>query len=135
MKLKGRIEIATCTPAHGDPIIEIRVEDEDSHISFFSTKMSLRDFTLATMGHRSVPIEFEAVGLDKVGKIRETKELIFPVSKRGYNQKKEAEAKCQNWADKGWTASGYFGSQNSFFDKGNKTYARTTQHRWVKRKA
>lgn len=58
----------------------------------------------------------------------------FEMPKNNYNNRKEAaQKKAQKKAPKGWLASTYFGSQDSFFVEDGKDYASTTMSRWVEK--
>lgn len=72
---------------------------------------------------------------DNIGKVRESMTLEFEIPEK-YNRydnddieeiKKLAEKNCPD----GWVASTYFRSQNSFFRKDGKSFARTNAFRWV----
>jgi hypothetical protein len=44
----------------------------------------------------------------------------------------DLRALAQSQLENGWIADGYFGSQNSFFEKDGEPWARCTVRRWVK---
>ncbi len=68
----------------------------------------------------------------KLNKKMENKYLEFEINKdlrRGDEQ--ELHALAQSNCPDGWTPDKYYGSQNSFFTKEGKTYARAVIRRWI----
>ncbi len=132
-KLKGSLSISRINDG-GKGYIEISFEDKNSRVEFVEVKVSFENFTKALTGQGMIPMEFKTRGLNEVGKIKESKELVFLVS--GYIEgKDEAERCCQDYADEGWTASGYFRSQNSLIKHADgEYYAHGTQYRFVDEK-
>ena len=86
--LPGKITITRPVSSEED-YISIQLECDNSHISFAEIKVSLKDFTRAITGQGFIPMKFITRGLANVGRIRESKELIFPV--KGYGAKDQAE--------------------------------------------
>jgi|WetSurMetagenome_2_1015567.scaffolds.fasta_scaffold589458_1 hypothetical protein len=131
-ELKGRISITRPTYGNGDKFIDITLEDRNSLITFLNAKITYEDFTKALTGQGDLPVIMEVNGLDKVGLVRETKGLVFPVP--DYMRAKDyAKEHAQEFADLGWIASGYFGSQSSIRQSEDKTHyeAHGTQSRYV----
>jgi hypothetical protein len=95
--------------------------------------MSIQEFGEAITGSASRPVTLDVRGLEHVGLMKQTKELIFELDTANYGGRRIEKARkvAQYYADDGWTANLYFGSQNSFFIKDGKCYARTYQHRFV----
>ena len=132
-KLKGTLSINRINDG-GDGYIEISFKDTNSHIEFVKAKISFENFTKAITGQGMIPMEFEVRNLAEVGKIKESKELVFLVSDF-MGGRDEAENYCQEYADKGWTASGYYSSQNSIRKHDDKKYyAHGTQFRFINEK-
>ena len=80
--------------------------------------------------------EFITRGLDVIGKRHEweTFEFMIPenvlvLDKSGYAERLANHA--NTLLSDGWEAEGYFGSQNSFFTKDGKNWARCTIRRYV----
>lgn len=81
----------------------------------------------------------EVHGLDRVGKKQENKLFEFELPKdfkREYfkgraDQEIELQQLAQSQLSDGWIAENYFGSQDSFFTKDGKKYARVTIRRWI----
>lgn len=134
-ELKGDITISKIYNSDGQHM-EIRIKDETSRATFVVAKLSMEEFAHAITGLSNRPITMKVRGLEVVGKIKEQKALVFPIA--NYAAHKEAEEKCQQYADEGWTADNYFRSQRSFFSEeiaGEQQYfARTSQYRYVEDK-
>lgn len=77
----------------------------------------------------------EIINLEKIGKKEECKDFEFVISgseevywkNREEIAKKVAKKKCP----KGWKPVLYFNSRNSFFQRENKWYAKTTIKKWI----
>lgn len=114
--------------------MSIDVRDGDAAISFLRLRldpvqacsaMGQLAYTHATLA--------EVRGLDCVGKKMENQTLAFPLPPEADypNQKKLAAAAAEAHCPEGWTHDNYFGSQESFFQKDGKPWARVTIRRWV----
>lgn len=134
-KLKGKLSISRIKDM-GDGFMKISLKDEGSRIEFVKAKVSFANFCKAITGQGEIPIEFEVRGLDVVGKIREQKELIFeiPNGTKFFRHKDYAKKNCQEHAEEGWKARGYYKSQSSIQKKNDKYYAVDLQYRYVERK-
>lgn len=131
MKIKGKLGISNPSGPDSDREISIEVTCAQSRVRFAKVSISYEDFSRALMSQWDRPCEIEVLGLDCVGKRYESKELVFELDCSGYRPKEKAAELAQSFADEGWTASKYFGSQDSFFTTDGKRFARTTQHRYV----
>lgn len=134
-KLKGNI---TISKVHGPDgyYVELRVRDKLSLNTFIEVKMSLEDYARVITGLAEVPIEMSVKNLDSVGKKKESKPLTFEIPKEySYDSEKYAKANAQKFADDGWIADTYFGSQGSYrYDNSGeeqKKIAVTTQYRYI----
>ena len=115
--------------------IALEIRDKEAGIMFVDIEMSSEQFTSALGRLAHVNVDKCIVrGLDKVGKKREVKEIEFELGKNvGYGDdrkrlaKKEATKNCPD----DWTPRLYFDSQNSFFYKGESTWARCHIERWI----
>lgn len=129
MKLEGRISILI-----GRDYTTIEVEDELSGQTFAKVKLTPEQLSAALSRQACVKCELEVNGTDRIGKKHENKSFTFEIDKddAGYNHDpKKLQAIAQSKLDDGWIAESYFGSQNSFFAKDGKQYARCTIRRWV----
>lgn len=133
--IEGKITISR-PMGYDNDYVSLTVQDESSRAEFLEVRISLVDFTKAITGQGHMPVRFTTKGLDVIGKTKEQKELVFSMGEDGItkNDKDIAEYHAQSYADEGWIASNYFGSQNSFFTKDGIRYARTTQFRYVEKK-
>lgn len=131
-ELKGNVTISKTYSGDGQHM-EIRIQDENSRAIFVIAKMSMEEFAHAITGLADRPVNMKVRGLENVGKMKEQKELVFPIS--SYAAHNEAEEKCQQYTDEGWKANNYFRSQKSFFSEGiagaQVYFARTSQFRYV----
>lgn len=132
-KLKGKISIGR-THGHDCNYITIEIVDCNSRVRFVKVNLSYEDFAKALTGLAYNPMEFEINNLDVIGKVKEQKDLIFLVgdSSNHIQHVSIAENTCQEYTEKGWTASTYFRSKDSIqkHDDG-KYYAYGTQFRFV----
>lgn len=117
-----------------DGIVEIEFQDDLAVNSRIVAKIPYDDF-LTALGSRLVGQEcdVELINPDKFGKKREHSTLEFKIAdKYSYgDSEKLAKEKGAAACPDGWEMSMYFGSQNSFFSKGEELWAKTTIFRWV----
>jgi len=80
--MKGRLSIGkvTCCGNREKDYIRIQLEDSLSSMEFVQVKVDLKTFTQALFGLSNVPMEFELMGIDRVGKKYEHKtvEVLIP---------------------------------------------------------
>ena len=132
MKLSdGRITIL-----FGDDGLRIEVRDGKASTMFARIKLNQKQScqALSRLGH--TPCKIEVYGLDKVGKKHENKTFEFEMPEKneylyGDPQKALAVVTVKKVCPEGWEPDLYFSSQNSFFEKNGKPWARTTIRRWV----
>lgn len=135
MKLEGRI---TFLIQHDRTILEI--EDDNASTTFLKAELTPEQ-TIDILSHRGkVECKLDVRGLDKVGKKHENKDFVFEIPKDllgvSFHSEKLEELKihAQKLLDEqgdDWVSDGYFNSQNSFFTKDKKEYARVTIRRWI----
>jgi len=125
-KLKGNITISR--NSHDE--INISITDDKSLIEFVEFTMDLESFAKAITGQGLMSGEFSVRGLDKVGKKIEQKPLIFTVPD-AWNAKQWAKENAHKFAEEGWAASDYFGSQTSIKHEGETVIAIGRQFRYV----
>ena len=113
--------------------ILMHIEDVASGVRFLELRMTPEAFT-AALGRRAYcPAEARVRGLDRIGLQREQDEIIFPMpDDTDYRMKqtvaiREAMRECPD----GWEPDLSFSSQDSFFQRDGKEWARTTIRRWV----
>lgn len=125
MKLTdGRITILA-----SDEGVEIELHDKDASITFAKVKFTPEQFAQALSRLAYTECKIEVYGLDKVGtKMKyESFEFEFPIGA----QREEAKRLVKEQCPEGWEPALYFNSQDSFFWRGDKQYARTTIRKWI----
>jgi hypothetical protein len=124
--LKGKLTISRVDSSRENPVVEIRVMDEISGVTFVEASISMNDFAMALTGMSRQPIEFEVDGLAHIGKRKESMPLEFPIG-NWLTPEDGAIAACPE----GWEPVLYFGSQSSKFTRDGQQWARTTAERWA----
>lgn len=124
----------TISARYEDAII-IKVHDIDSSTTFVELTLTREQFINAAMNRLSnCGVEKASVmHLDRVGKTMELKSFEFELPE-GVDYTSNEEEICRiarQTVPEGWTPDLYFRSQNSFFKKDKKHFARTTIRRWV----
>jgi len=130
MKINGKITISRPSGS-GCDYIAIGIYDDDANIRFCEARIKYAYFAQLVTGLAHVDCDLEVIGLQNVGKKREWKKLEFPFDGAPFYAKDEARKEMVKHVPEGWTASGHFGSQNSFFQREGIGWARTTIERWV----
>lgn len=130
--MKGKITITRQSSNKGDGVISISIRDELSRIEFVEAKISFNDFAEAITGLSFVDCEIMVNDFEKVGMQFQRKTLEFELPETTYSNRKDiAYKEALKLCDDGWVPSSYFSSQNSFFRKDGKDFARTSASRWV----
>lgn len=127
MKLEGRL-----TLLFDDAGMEITIEDELSSTSFVKARLDAKATCQVLSRLACVNCELDVQGLDHIGKRMEHKSFEFEIPHPGYSMNKDdictlALSVCPA----GWESDLYFGSQNSFFERDGKEFARMRIRRWV----
>ncbi|MHA1739245.1 MAG: hypothetical protein ACTSWD_11715 [Candidatus Heimdallarchaeota archaeon] len=131
--MKATISISR--PQYGDDRkkIKITVRDPHARIRFLDLEIGLSEFAECITGLSERDCDISTRGLDKIGKIRETKDLIFEIPRASYHMTNtELESIAKSNTPDGWECSNYFGSKDSFFQKGDQHFAKTTINKWTK---
>jgi hypothetical protein len=128
MKIKGNISILI-----NQEHTTIEIHDADASIKFLSIQLSPEQLSSALSRLSQVPCVIDLHGLDKIGKKMEHKIFAFKISKEINNSRHAEKLReiAQSLLTDGWIAEGYFASQNTFFERGGKQYARCVIRRWV----
>jgi len=124
-RIKGSI---TFLPSQEGTTIKVRCET--SKITFL--EVTLTNDQLAAMMSRlaNTECELKVKGIDKIGKQHEHQTFEFECDK-----KENVEWICEmamtrdGFGD--WTSDQHYGSQNSFFQRDGKNFARTIIRRWI----
>jgi hypothetical protein len=131
MKLKGKISILI-----NREYTTIEIEDDLASTTFVKARLTPEQLSAVLSRQARIDCELEIRGLEKIGKKHENKYFEFEIQK-GLRDSKYSESlrtiaqNLLNNQDEGWIAEGYFSSQNSFFEKDGKQYARCTIRRWI----
>ena len=127
MKLEGKISILI---NRDETTIEI--EDESANVKFVKVKLTPEQLSAVLSRQISIECELEVKGLEKIGKVHENKTFEFEIPETIPTRGNQLELQkiAQSQLSDGWIADAYFGSQNSFFKKDGKQYARVTIRRW-----
>lgn len=130
MKIEGNVSILV-----NREYTTIEVRDDKARITFVRLQLTPEQLSAALSCLSNVECDVEVNKLDLVGKKHENKTLEFEVPENleiSYLRNDEyLEKIAQSHLTDGWIADGYFGSQDSFFTKDGKKYARCTIRRWI----
>ena len=128
MKIKGKIPILINLE-----YTTIEIKDADAGFTFCEIQLSPEQLSSVLSRLGQVPCVIDLHGLDKIGKKMENTKFEFeiPVELRGSNHSEELHKIATSLLSDGWQADTLFQSQDSFFQKDGKQYARCTIRRWV----
>ena len=132
MKINGKISILI-----NREFTTIELYDADSSTTFASIRLTSDQLSSALSRIAYTDCSVELNGMDKVGKKMEWKSFEFELPRNymsGRDNSEELTNIAQSLLDKtkeGWVSENYFASQNTFFEKDGKPYARCTVRRWV----
>lgn len=127
-ELKGNITIYI----DGDGA-RIEIGDTNASSVIMKIEMSAKDF-LAALGRQAyLPIDMKVYNLDRIGKVHEHRNFEFEMPEKSdfMRDKETAERIASEKCPEGWTPDLHFSSQNSFFKKDGKNYARCIIRRYV----
>ncbi len=135
MKHKAKLTITRPICGDGRKVISIQVEDADAGIRFLELEVPLDNFSECLTGLSFVECDMKFRGLQNVGKKKERMPVTFQMPDHAdYSNRKEvAKEIAQDQVPAGWLVSDYFDSQNSFFMKDGKEFARTNAVKWVEK--
>jgi hypothetical protein len=128
MKLDGKITICINRDE-----TRIYIEDKNSGVRFLDVELTPDQLSSALSRLANTPCKIKVRGLNKIGKKHEHKTFEFELPKNliGYDKKKEVAEYSNKICPQGWCSDQYFDSQNSFFQRDGKEWARCTIRRWV----
>jgi hypothetical protein len=112
----------------------IELHDEDAAMTFIEIKLTPEHLSDALSRLAHVPCKAEIIGIDKIGKKMEHKTLEFEIPENsgwGEERRNIASKYAKKACPEGWEPDNYFGSQNSFFSKDEKQFARCIIRRYV----
>ena len=128
-----KIENAKITMLINRDYTEIEIHDSDANTTLARVKLTPEQLSMILSRQAYVECECNTGDLKKIGKKHENKYFEFEIV---YSKSKEDlilacnEALFQQEMHE-WESDNYYGSQNSFFSKDGKDYARTVIRRWV----
>lgn len=129
-----KIEVSIDIRASYDDKITINIYDKISGTMFFEAVMTNEQFINATMNRLAhTPITSASLNhIERVGKKLELDTFVFEIPRNCDDEYAKTNVDILVRAIPGnWVAEKSFSSQNSFFSKDDKYYARTTIRRWV----
>lgn len=131
MKINGKISILV-----NREYTTIELIDDDASITFVQVKLTPEQLSAALSRIAYTNCDMELFGLERIGKKMEHKQFEFELPRKGLSSKNDKELseivqKMLDESDEGWISDTHFSSQNTFFSKDGKDYARCTIRRWV----
>lgn len=136
MKLKGKITILI-----NREYTDIEIEDDVANATFVKVRLTPNQLSAALGRVGYTPCELQVQGLEKVGKKHENSKFEFLLPNgwvRDYHNDRTLELSMyaqiildSEKPNEGWIIEPYFNSQDSFFEKDGKKYARCTIRRWI----
>lgn len=115
--------------------VTLEVRDNASCVTFLRAKFTPEQFCRMLSRESRVEGNVTVHGLDIIGLKHECKkhEFALPEGLSRYNRDADLiHSEAIKTTPEGWIPDNYYGSQDSFFTRGNKDYARVTIRRWVK---
>jgi len=113
----------------------IELHDMSASIMFLEITLTAEQLSSALSRLAYTECEIEINGFDKIGKSMELSTLEFELPESIDRYKKDAADKIKDLAIQNcpvdWKPDLSFNSQNSFFSKDGKQYARTFMRRWI----
>jgi hypothetical protein len=129
MEIKGKITLLI-----NREYTSIAIRDANANTTFCEVILTPQQLNNALSRLGYVDCKLNIGGLDKIGKKHENKIFEFPITVKDRKNNKHLQGIAQSLLDKeneGWIAEDYFNSQDSFFEKEGKQYARVTIRRWI----
>lgn len=114
--------------------LKIRLRDGLAGTTFAEVHLNQKQTLQALSRLSHTHCDIEVRGLENVGKRMVHKSLEFPISKDSiYGPERQAVAikRMEEAMPDGWSTDGYFGSQESFFERDGERWARITIRKWV----
>lgn len=111
----------------------IELFDKDASTTIVEIKLTPEQLSSALSRLSHTDCKAELHNIERAGKKHECKSFEFEISKslRGSQHAEELSNLAQSHLSDGWLAESYFASQNSFFERDGKQYARCTIRRWI----
>ncbi|MBW2632454.1 MAG: hypothetical protein JRC90_12005, partial [Deltaproteobacteria bacterium] len=128
-ELKGKLTLLF----DSDRGLTIQIEDKNSGLNILNVNVKDAKSVVALLSRlSSVECDIELYSTENAGKVLIIDKMEFKVDDEKYNTRAdEAFKEAVKICPKGWKPDNYFNSQNSFFTKGDETYARCTIRKYV----
>lgn len=113
--------------------LSLKIKDAASGITFLRAALTSEQVMAAFSQQGLVDFEFEAMGLDKVGKQIQRDTLVFEMPEKYAWKDRDniAEKLAVESCPEGWEPQLYFGSRNSFFQRDGREFGRIQIVKWV----
>ena len=126
--IEGRLTIGRSS----NDVVRIQFKDCNSVTRFATAELSLEQYAQAITGLSEVHCIIEISNLQNVGLRRISDTFEFELeAQNSYGRNMHIEQLLRDVPD-GWKTTDELSSQNSFFEKDGKRWARATIHKWVK---
>jgi hypothetical protein len=129
MKIDARLSFIINTDS-----TEIEIQDYDANIILAKIILTPEQLSKILSRNGSVKCECITGDISLIGKTHENKWFEFEIKSNEEDLAQQCELALieQNMSE--WKADHYYNSQNTFFKKGGKNYARTIIRRWINKK-
>jgi len=117
----------------GQDYTTIEILDNTSSTTFCSVKLTPKQLSMALSRLGNTPCEVDVYSIGRIGKKMEHKKHEFEIPS-DILYAKRSEVLCElikETLPDGWESDNRFSSQDTFFSKDGKSFARTTIRRWV----
>jgi len=126
--IEGKLTISKAS----NDVVRIQFKDCNSVTRFATAELSLEQYAQAITGLSEIPCMIEISNLQNVGLRRISDTLEFELeAQNSYSRNLHIEQLLRCVPD-GWKTTDELSSQNSFFEKDGKRWARATINKWVK---
>ena len=127
--IKGKITILF----HSERGMTIEIQDAESGLHIMDINVPSSDNVVAVLSRLAcVPCDCRILQTDNIGKTRINGNLEFEMPEHDYlNRKEIASIQADIECPEGWEVNKYFNSQDSFFTKDGKEYARCHMVKYV----
>ena len=122
------VSISRPSCGNGDRYISIEVMDNESRTRFLELKFDYSDFAELMTGLSFVHCNGEVRNIERVGKKKISKRVEFQID--SYASKDQARDLVRGFLVDGYVSHFDFTSQDSFFTRDGKHYARTSIFKW-----
>ena len=116
----------------GQDSTTIEIHDSIASVTLARVTLTPKQLSQALSRLAYTHCDVEVNNLDKVGKKMINKKFEFELPNFTWGESKQCAIKTiKDVCPEGWKADNYFNSQDSFFNKDGKQYARVTIRKWI----